>query len=58
MFEPKKSHPFVDLDELIPKMHTGLGFVTIFHKINRRKLEKILCRNIIFILLYSFCFLF
>ena len=33
MFEPKKSHPFVDLDELIPKMHTGLGFVIIFHKI-------------------------
>jgi hypothetical protein len=33
MFKPKKSHPFVDLDEMILKMHTGLGFVIIFHKI-------------------------
>jgi hypothetical protein len=33
IFEPSKSHHFVDLDELILKMYTVLGFEIVFCKI-------------------------
>ncbi len=32
-FEPKKSHQFVDLDELILRMYSVWGFDIVFHKI-------------------------
>jgi hypothetical protein len=32
-FEPKKSNLYVELDELIIKIHTLLGFELAFHKI-------------------------
>ena len=33
MFELKKSRHFLDIDELILKMYTGLGFEIVFHKL-------------------------
>jgi hypothetical protein len=33
IFDPKESHHFVDLYELILEMYTVLGFDILFHKI-------------------------
>ncbi len=47
MFEPKQSHYFVDLDQLILKMYTVWGF-EIFHKIIEENWKKILSQNELF----------
>ena len=41
IFEPSKSHHFVDLDELILKMYTVLRFQILFYKIIEENLKKI-----------------
>jgi len=45
MFEPRKSHCFVDLDELIRKMYTVLRFQLVFNQIIKENWKKILNRN-------------
>ena len=44
-FEPKISHHFLDLYDLILKMYTFWGFEIIFHKIIGKKLEKNFVNN-------------
>ena len=41
IFEPKKSHHFVDLDKLILKMYTVLRFQIVFHKVIEEIWKKI-----------------
>jgi len=49
MFEPKKSHHFVDLYELILKMCTVMRFQIAFHKIIEENWKKNLGLNKLFL---------
>ena len=47
MFEPEKSHHFVDLDKLILKMYTVLRFHIVFYKIVEENRKFFLIFNIL-----------